>query len=112
MKHTTATAIALAITLSTTLVAAPATQAETLQAHQQRVALELKAENLLVKLHHAELDAELEPCINGGVSPSGRFASAEIERVVERLAVGDLTEHATSGAYYRAFNEGRVALTD
>jgi hypothetical protein len=74
--------------------------------------LELEAENLLVKLHQARLDAELEPCINGGVSPSGRFANNEIEEAVERLAGGGLTEPATTGAYYRALNEGRIALRD
>jgi hypothetical protein len=104
------------ITLSSLLLAAPLAQAdpaaETLAEHQQRVALELEAENLLVKLHQARLDAELEPCINGGVSPSGRFANNEIEEAVERLAGGGLTEPATTGAYYRALNEGRIALRD
>jgi hypothetical protein len=86
--------------------------AERLAAHQQRVALELEAEDLLVKLHNKPLSAELEPCINGGVSPSGRFASAEIEYVVERLAAGDLTEHLAESAYFRAFNDGKIELYD
>jgi hypothetical protein len=102
--------------LSSLLIIAPVVQAElaaeTLAERQQRIALELEAENLLAKLHQARLDAELEPCINGGVSPSGRFASADMERTVERLAAGDLTAPATTGAYYRALNEGRLALTD
>ena len=79
---------------------------------EQRIALELEAENLLVQLHDAELDAQLEPCINGGVSPSGAFATAEIEQAVERLATGDLTEQLGESAYFRAFNDGRIALTD
>jgi hypothetical protein len=65
-----------------------AAQAETLVERQNRIELELQVENLLVKLHNAHLDAELEPCISGAVSPSGRSASAEIERVAERLAAG------------------------
>jgi hypothetical protein len=32
--------------------------------------------------------------------------------VVERLAVGDLTEHLTESAYFRAFNDGRITLAD
>lgn len=87
-------------------------RSETLADRQQRIALELEAENLLVLLHNKSLDAELEPCINGAVSPSGRFASAEIERAVERLASGDLTDHLDNSAYFRAFNDGRIALTD
>jgi hypothetical protein len=109
--------IALTMALSSTLlVAAPMAQAETsaetLAERQQRTALELEAESLLVTLHHKPLDAELEPCINGAVSPSGRFASAEIEEAVERLASGDLTRHLDNSAYFRAFNDGRIALTD
>jgi hypothetical protein len=109
-------AVALAATLSATLTtglfAVPAAEAETLAERQQRIALELEAESLLVKLHDASLDAELEPCINGAVSPRGRFATAEIERVVDRLAAGDLTEHLAESAYFRAFNDGRISLTD
>jgi hypothetical protein len=105
-----------AATLTAAILAGPgvltAAVAETLAERQQRLALELEAENLLVKLHDAHLDAELEPCINGAVSPSGRFATAEIERVIRRLAVGDLTEHLAESAYYRAFNDGRITLTD
>ncbi len=109
--------IALApVALSLLLITAPLAQAastgETLAERQQRIALELEAEHLLAKLHQAKLDAELEPCLNGDVSPSGRFASAEMERTVERLAAGDLTEAATTGAYYQALNEGRIALSD
>lgn len=85
---------------------------ETLAERQQRIALEMEAENLLVRLHNKPLEAQLEPCINGGVSPSGRFASAEIEQAVERLASGELTEHLDNSAYFRAFNDGRIALTD
>jgi hypothetical protein len=90
----------------------PTEAQETLAERQQRVALEMEAENLLVRLHNKPLEAELEPCINGAVSPSGRFASAEIEQAVERLASGDLTEHLDNSAYFRAFNDGRIALTD
>jgi hypothetical protein len=89
-----------------------ATPKETLAERQQRIALEMEAENLLVRLHNKPLESELEPCINGGVSPSGRFASAEIEEAVERLASGDLTRHLDNSAYFRAFNDGRIALTD
>lgn len=46
------------------------------------------------------------------MSPSGRFASAEIEEAVERLASDDLTRHLDNSAYCRAFNDGRIALTD
>jgi hypothetical protein len=98
--------------LFVTPLASSEADAETLAERQARIALELEAENLLVKLHDAHLDAELEPCINGAVSPSGRFATAEIERVVERLAVGDLTEHLAESAYYNAFNDGRIILSD
>jgi hypothetical protein len=108
----TLSAIGIAALLSTTLLALPAASAETPAERQQRVALELEAENLLVKLHNAQMDAELEPCINGAVSPSGRFASAEMEQVIERLAAGDLTEHLDESAYFRAFNDGRIVLRD
>ncbi len=91
---------------------AAATATETLAERQQRTALELEAENLLVKLHYQPLEVELEPCINGAVSPNGLFASAEMQQVVERLATGDLNEHLDNSAYYRAFNDGRVVLTD
>lgn len=107
-----ALAAGLSVSLSAGLFAASAAAAETLAERQHRIALELEAENLLVKLHDASVDAELEPCMNGAVSPSGRFASAEIERVVERLAAGDLTEHLAESAYFRAFNDGRITLTD
>jgi hypothetical protein len=111
-RTTLTLAIALATVVSASLMVLPAAQAETLAERQQRIALELEAENLLVKLHDAHLDAELEPCINGAVSPSGRSASAEIERVAERLAAGDLTEYLKESAYVRAFNVGRITLTD
>lgn len=108
--------VALPVALPMGLWAASAVQAETLAEalteRQQRVALELEAGDLLVKLHHQPLDPELQPCINGGVSPDGRSASAEIERVVWRLAAGDLTGHLAGSAYYRAFDDGRITLTD
>lgn len=110
--HSSLIALAAPVALSLGLLAAPAAQSETLAERQQRIALELEAENLLVLLHHKPLEAELEPCINGAVSPSGRFASAEIEHAVERLASGELTEHLGNSAYFNAFNEGRIALTD
>jgi hypothetical protein len=128
LMQTNRTASTLTLALSLGLFAASAAQAETplvasadtspeaaqetLAERQQRVALEMEAENLLVRLHNKPLEAELEPCINGGVSPSGRFASAEIEEAVERLASGELTEHLDNSAYFRAFNHGRIALTD
>jgi hypothetical protein len=102
-------ALSLGLITSAALAEPPA---ESLAERQQRVALELQAEDLLVKLHQKPLTAELEPCINGGVSPSGRFASAEIESVVERLAAGDLTEHLADSGYFRAFNEGKIELID
>lgn len=85
-------------------------QAETAAESAARVALELQAENLLVAVHHAPLQAELEPCINGGVSASGRFASQALEDAVERLATGELNRHLENSAYYQAFNDGRVRL--
>ena len=87
-------------------------QAETAAEAAARVALELQAENLLVTIHHAPLDAELEPCINGGVSASGRFATQALEDAVEHLATGELNRHLENSAYYQAFNDGRVRLTD
>ena len=106
-------ALSLGLATSAALAEPPAqTGVERLAAHQERVAMELKAEDLLVKLHHKPLTAELEPCMNGGVSPSGRFANAEIEYVVERLAAGDLTEHLADSAYFRAFNDGKIELYD
>jgi hypothetical protein len=80
------------------------------QQSTQRITSELQAEALLVQLHYAELDAELEPCINGGVSASGRFFSDALETAVEQLATGGLNEHLQNSAYYQAFNEGRVRL--
>jgi hypothetical protein len=111
-----APAVALALGLTATISAVPPSQAEptaeTLAERQERTALELEAENLLVMLHSAELDPELEPCINGAVSPTGRFPSAELERIAERLGAGDLTEHLAESAYYRAFNNGDIRLTE
>jgi hypothetical protein len=86
--------------------------AETLSEHQQRVASELEAENLLVVLHHTPLAAELEPCINGAVSPSGRYADAAVEEAVNRLADSDTSSHLAESAYFDAFNAGRIALVD
>jgi hypothetical protein len=83
---------------------------ETAQQSAQRIASELKAESFLVQLHYAELEAELEPCINGGVSASGLFSSDALETAVEQLATGDLNQHLENSAYYQAFNEGRVRL--
>ena len=84
--------------------------AETAQQMSQRINAELHAESLLVQLHYADLEAELEPCINGGVSSSGRFASEALESAVEQLATGELNKHLDNSAYYQAFNEGRVRL--
>jgi hypothetical protein len=104
--------VAITAALFLTPVALPLAEAETLAERQARTALELKAEGLLARLHDADLDAELEPCINGAVSPSGRFANAALEYAVERLAAGDLTEHLDESTYFRAFNDGHIALRD
>ena len=112
LRSTLIPAVTIMATLFITPVALPLAEAETLAERQARTALELKAEGLLARLHDADLDAELEPCINRAVLPSGRFANAELEYAVERLAAGDLTEHLDESAYFRAFNDGRIVLRD
>ncbi|MGE5155419.1 MAG: hypothetical protein ACM3ST_15590 [Bdellovibrio bacteriovorus] len=66
---------------------------------QRRIATELRAEHQLALLHQAELDPQLEPCINGNVSPSGLFASPELEEAANALAGGELTDVLKRGAY-------------
>jgi hypothetical protein len=105
--------LSLSAALLTVAFAAPAgadSPQETAQQSAQRIASELEAESLLVQLHYAELDAQLEPCINGDVSASGRFASDALETAVERLATGEMNQHLEDSAYYQAFNEGRLRL--
>lgn len=87
-----------------------ATQAgEDWYAAQQRIAAELQAEHQLALLHQAGLDAELEPCINGNVSPSGLFASPELEAAATALAKGELTDVLKDSAYVSAVARGLPA---
>ena len=79
---------------------------------QQRIAAELRAEHQLALLHEAELDPQLEPCINGNVSPSGLFASPELEAAATALAKGELTDVLKDSAYVSAVVEGRAQSLD
>ncbi len=79
---------------------------------QQRIAAELRAEHQLALLHQAELDPQLEPSINGNVSPSGLFASPELEEAATALAKGGLTDVLKDSAYVRAVVEGRTQAID
>lgn len=79
---------------------------------QQRIAAELRAEHQLALLHQAELSPELEPCINGNVSPSGLFASPELEEAAKALASGALSDALKGSAYANAVLGGRVQAID
>lgn len=79
---------------------------------QQRIAAELRAEHQLALLHEAELDPQLEPCINGNVSPSGLFASPELEAAATALAKGKLTDVLKDSPYVSAVVEGRAQSVD
>lgn len=73
---------------------------------QKRIDAELRAEHQLSVLHQANLDAELEPCLNGAVSPSGRFASAEIQEIAESLARPESVKLLQDSAYVGATVDG------
>jgi len=73
---------------------------------QQRVQAEIDAEHRLALLHQADLDAELEPGINGAVSPSGQFASAELEEIAESLARPETRELLSDSVYLGATVDG------
>ena len=75
---------------------------------QSRVARELRAEHQLALLHQAKTDAQLEPCLNGEVSPSGAFATAELETAAADLAKVNAIDLLENSAYYTAFIEGRI----
>jgi hypothetical protein len=79
---------------------------------QQRIAAELRAEHQLALLHQAQLDPQLEPCLNGNVSPSGLFASPELEAAATALAEGELTDVLKDSAYLSAVLEGRTSALD
>jgi hypothetical protein len=79
---------------------------------QQRIAAELRAEHQLALLHQADLDPQLEPCINGNVSPSGLFASPELEEAATVLAKGELTDVLKSSAYANAVLGGQAEAID
>jgi hypothetical protein len=79
---------------------------------QQRIGAELRAEHQLAVLHLAELDPQLEPCINGNVSPSGLFASPELEEAANALAKGTLTDVLKRGAYAKTTLGGQTETTD
>jgi len=76
---------------------------------QQRVAEELRAEHQLALLHQAEVAPQLEPCINGDVSPSGLFASPELEGAAKALATGELTDALQGSAYAQAVLGGQAS---
>lgn len=69
---------------------------------QRRVAAELRAEHQLALLHQAEIAPQLEPCLNGNVSPSGLFASPELEAAAKALATGELTDALKGSVYAQA----------
>lgn len=79
---------------------------------QQGIAQELHAEHQLALLHEADLDPQLEPCINGNVSPSGLFASPELEEAAKALATGELTDVLKRGAYAKAVLGGQSQAID
>lgn len=73
---------------------------------QQRIADEVRAEHELAVLHQAALDPQLEPCLNGGVSPNGLFATAELEDIADRFASGAMRERLEDSAYLGAIVDG------
>lgn len=79
---------------------------------QQRIAGELRAEHQLALLHQADLNAQLEPCLNGNVSPSGLFASPELEAAARALAKVELTDVLKNSAYANAVLGGRMDAID
>jgi hypothetical protein len=79
---------------------------------QARIAAELQAEHRLALLHQSEgaaQEAALEPCINGNVSPSGAFASPELQATAESLASAETLDLLKDSAYFAAFDQGRLA---
>lgn len=79
---------------------------------QQRIAAELRAEHQLALIHQADLNAQLEPCLNGNVSPSGLFASPELEEAAKALASGALNDVLKRSAYAKATLGGQVQAID
>lgn len=73
---------------------------------QQRVRAELDAEHQLAFLHQANLDAELEPCINGTVSESGAFESAELQTIAETLSGPEAQDLLRDSVYLGATVDG------
>ncbi|EGV20515.1 hypothetical protein [Thiocapsa marina] len=79
---------------------------------QRRIAAELMAEHMLARLHQASDEVAADACIQGDASPSGRFASAELEQIAHALADPRVIELLETSAYYAAVVEGRVPVTN
>ena len=75
---------------------------------QQRITEQVRAEHELAVLHQAALDPQLEPCLNGGVSPNGLFATAELEDIADRFASGAMRERLEDSAYLGAIVDGVI----
>jgi hypothetical protein len=90
-----------------------ATQAGDDWYQQQRlIAAELMAEHMLARLHELSDEVVPDACIRGDASPSGRFASAELEQIAHALADPRVIELLETSAYYAAVIEGRVPVTN
>jgi hypothetical protein len=79
---------------------------------QRRIAAELMAEHMLARLHEASDEVVADACIRGDVSPSGRFASAELEQFARALADPRVIALLETSAYYTAVVEGRLPVAN
>ncbi|NCC26854.1 MAG: hypothetical protein EOM22_01530 [Gammaproteobacteria bacterium] len=79
---------------------------------QRRIAEELMAEHMLAKLHESSDAVVADTCVRGDASPSGRFASAELEQIAHVLADPRVIELLETSAYYAAVVEGRERVTN
>ncbi|RKT42921.1 hypothetical protein [Thiocapsa rosea] len=79
---------------------------------QRLIAAELMAEHMLARLHESSDEVVPDASIRGDVSPSGRFASAELEQIAHALADPRVIALLETSAYYAAVIEGRVPVTN
>lgn len=79
---------------------------------QRRIAAELMAEHMLARLHELSDEVVPDTCVRGDASPSGRFASAELEQIAHALADPRVLELLETSPYYAAVVEGREPITN
>ncbi|SDW07755.1 hypothetical protein [Thiocapsa roseopersicina] len=79
---------------------------------QRRIAAELMAEHMLARLHELSDEVVPDTCVRGDASPSGRFASAELEQIAHALADSRVLELLETSPYYAAVVEGREPITN